>query len=100
MNDKSIQTRAAFYVDENGNAHPLHKKTFTQEDNDNLIYECKRLLIASKEDDKNKDLLDQFALAAMQGDWASESRLSGSYEYVARKYYEMADAMMKVRGEK
>lgn len=50
---------------------------------------------------------DKFAMAAMQGDWASQSESSGHFSIEARVedlngraslYYRMADAMLEVRG--
>lgn len=51
---------------------------------------------------------DLFAMAALEGDWASQSNESGHFdnksvdeilEDRARLYYRMADAMLKVRDE-
>lgn len=44
-------------------------------------------------------LRDYFACAAMQGDWAEGRDLFISHEENAKTYYEMADAMLKVREE-
>lgn len=46
-------------------------------------------------------LRDRFALAAMQGDWASRDSLAKTmgYDNAAHYYYKMADAMMRVRRE-
>ena len=55
-----------------------------------------------------KTLRDEFAIAAMQGDWAAQGEDNGSFtqlhsdrlfESSARLYYRMADEMMKVREE-
>ena len=52
-----------------------------------------------------KTLRDEFAMAAMQGDWAAQSDSFGIFTekadlmVAARQYYCMADAMMKVREE-
>lgn len=46
---------------------------------------------------------DQFAMAAMQGDWSCDNNSSflyasgGDYESAADQYYRMADAMMRER---
>lgn len=53
-------------------------------------------------------LRDQFAMAAMQGDWATERMDSGYWSQddidaifkdKAETYYRMADAMLKARGK-
>lgn len=53
-----------------------------------------------------KTLRDEFAMAAMQGDWAAQSRDTGEFtndmpaeflEARAEFYYRMADAMLKAR---
>ncbi|WP_272568105.1 hypothetical protein [Providencia sp. PROV255] len=54
------------------------------------------------------NLRDQFAMAAMQGDWAAQDERSGyfdensgeaTFSKSAEMYYRMADAMMKARGK-
>lgn len=54
-------------------------------------------------------LRDQFAMAAMQGDWAAQDERSGyfdensgeaTFSKSAEMYYRMADAMLKARGKK
>ena len=48
-------------------------------------------------------LRDQFAMAALQGDWSCDngssfvSASNGDYELSAAQYYSMADAMMRER---
>lgn len=53
-------------------------------------------------------LRDQFAMAAMQGDWAAQDERSGyfdensgeaTFSKSAEMYYRMADAMLKARGK-
>lgn len=52
-----------------------------------------------------KTLRDEFAIAAMQGDWAAKSEYAGSFgvgymdQFTARAktYYMAADAMLRVR---
>lgn len=49
-------------------------------------------------------LRDQFAIAAMQGDWICSDKTSDNsdpyaYYRLSREAYKLADAMMKVRGE-
>lgn len=64
--------------------------------------------MATIEMEPNLSHRDLFAMAALQGDWASQSNESGYFENTeeptiledrARLYYLMADAMLKVRGE-
>ncbi|CAB5643127.1 hypothetical protein [Providencia rettgeri] len=54
------------------------------------------------------NLRDQFAMAAMQGDWAEQDERSGyfdensgeaTFSKSAEMYYRMADAMLKTRGK-
>ncbi len=56
-----------------------------------------------------KTLRDEFAMAAMQGDWAVHNEYGGTYfrtnpkgdfSASAEVYYRMADAMMKARETK
>jgi hypothetical protein len=57
-------------------------------------------------DVQRKALRDQFAMAAMQGDWAAEKgtsaivRVRGDLWLAASLYYRMADAMLDARKEK
>ncbi|WP_272659502.1 hypothetical protein [Providencia sp. PROV172] len=53
-------------------------------------------------------LRDQFAMAAMQGDWAAQDECSGyfdensgeaTFSKSAEMYYRMADAMLAARGK-
>lgn len=55
--------------------------------------------------EESTSLRDQFAMAAMQGDWAAQSPELGQFatcsdedlERHAKDYYRIADAMLKVR---
>lgn len=49
--------------------------------------------------EEGMDLRDYFAAKAMQGDWAAEvaGNNGETMEDSARRYYRMADAMMKAR---
>lgn len=53
-------------------------------------------------DARREALRDQFAMAAMQGDWASRGsdELITDYQKAAQIYYRMADAMLAARKEK
>lgn len=42
---------------------------------------------------------DLFAAMAMQGDWADAPTLPSNFFESARRYYAMADAMLKARAE-
>jgi hypothetical protein len=76
---------------------------FSRLDDHNKLLELKanNKELMRKTEVANKTLRDEFAIAAMQGNWACESfetyACDEALEEAANLYYRMADAMMKAR---
>lgn len=74
------------------------------------MIEClKSSYVIQPEQGEALTLRDQFAMSAMQGDWAAQDERSGyfdensgeaTFSKSAEMYYRMADAMLKARGKK